>query len=346
MTDHHQYQHWGLREDDVLVAIHDTKKDDGHTYRCPFCNQLYTPKRGEHNKWHFAHKVNNPEKCSYDRYLHSLAEQRILEWYKNSPIVRFQLQNVHRCSDFGHCKWQKNDCHWKGRTEPYNLKDYFDVIELEKKNCIEQEYFIADILLSDKNDAYLPILIEIWVNNESSEKKHFSGLQIIEISIESEEDIDKLVSGDLLSPALNDTMPKGHRPFLTFYGFESEDTLHDCQLVPLYKLVAYENGNVAISTCNCKSYNERVGTLELTKPFPADKVDQQFVQRTLYAKAIEIGVLNRHCCVMCEFFFDCSHCGQVCEKYKTTEKSYPFYREKFTQYPFDIWQLNKTTDNQ
>ena len=51
-----------------------------------------------------------------------------------------------------------------------------------------------DLLISSKNKSNPPILIEIWVTHKSSESKLNSKYRIIEIHIESEDDIKQIIN--------------------------------------------------------------------------------------------------------------------------------------------------------
>ena len=59
---------------------------DNNKYFCPSCNTEMILKRGQIRQWHFAHKT---DKCSYDKYLHSIATRIFIyhnKKYKNLTI--------------------------------------------------------------------------------------------------------------------------------------------------------------------------------------------------------------------------------------------------------------------
>ena len=262
MTTHeHKYQHYALREDDTLVEIHDTSKDDGHVYRCPYCHQEYTPKRGKVKSWHFAHKIDNPEKCSYDNYLHTLAERKILEWYQNTPKIWLQLENLHICKDYQNCVWNSkksdkddlhSECKRSGYTKPYNLKDIWETAELEKE--VENGKYRADILLTSETHPADPILIEICVTHPCTEEKINSGFRIIEIPIKTEEDITAIVQGYSIKQSENFRM----------YGFHPKNEILDDAVLRLQKVVVYDSAAIDSFQTTCRDYQNRAGVFEIT----------------------------------------------------------------------------------
>ena len=84
----------------------------------------------------------------------------------------------------------KNKCEFDDRQD-FDLKKHYDKCKEETSHG----GFVADLLLaSSENPDRKPVFIEIWVTHECGQKKIDSGLRIIEIKIDSEEDIDAIVS--------------------------------------------------------------------------------------------------------------------------------------------------------
>lgn len=68
---------YALNENNELIEIKDAHELGG-AYHCPECGQQMICKCGAKNAWHFAHEK---VECDYNHYLHTIAEQRILEWF-------------------------------------------------------------------------------------------------------------------------------------------------------------------------------------------------------------------------------------------------------------------------
>lgn len=73
-----KYQHFALDANNNIIDIHSADKVCEKRYFCPHCHNEMIAKRGNVRQWHFAHKT---EKCSYDKYLHSIAEKMIMDWF-------------------------------------------------------------------------------------------------------------------------------------------------------------------------------------------------------------------------------------------------------------------------
>ena len=184
-------QHYALDSQNRLVNIRDIEEGK-ELYFCPYCKGEMIPKRGKIRDWHFAHKCLT-ENCSYESYLHSLAKLRLCEWFNNTTNAIICLESKHICSLFDECFWRKNakDFECSNMThKPWNLKKYYTNCEIEK----QYGNYRADLFLAYKGEKDEPIFIEICVTHPCSEDKVKSGIRIIEFKIESEKDIDDIIS--------------------------------------------------------------------------------------------------------------------------------------------------------
>ena len=156
----------------LIVYINEVDSQNKRQYKCIGCNGDMTAKTGEINKWHFAHK--NIENCSGEGYLHKLAKRVFFE-NKAMQIISYKEFIFPMLNDS------------KG-----NLADVFDIWEYEK--TIDK--YRADILLSSSKHDY-KVMVEIKVTHGSTYEKLSSGIPIIEIEINNQEDIEKLKVGKL-----------------------------------------------------------------------------------------------------------------------------------------------------
>ena len=127
---------------------------------------------GKHVKVQFAPK--NIVDCSGEGYLHKLAKRVFFE-NKSMQIISYKEFIFPMLNDS------------KG-----NLADVFDIWEYEK--TIDK--YRADILLSSSKHDY-KVMVEIKVTHGSTQKKIDSGIPIIEISVQDQEDIENLKKGKL-----------------------------------------------------------------------------------------------------------------------------------------------------
>lgn len=169
-----------------LINVNDAVK--GCDYFCPCCGDIMIPRQGHKCRWHFAHK-GNAGKCSYETYLHKIAKRRICECFNESSGFIIKL-NVQATCAIKECPLgAKIPCTWASTNE-FDLKQYYNYCEEE----VSIDKYRADLLISNNQKCLQPILIEIFVTHKSTDKKLDSNYRIIEIRIESEEDIDKIVN--------------------------------------------------------------------------------------------------------------------------------------------------------
>lgn len=169
--------------------VHAEKADKSRKYFCPLCGEKMVPKQGDIRRWHFAHKAN-VENCSYETYLHKISKTLLCKAINESKsfYIKFLFKvlcSIEKCpvGIFERCNWSK--------IREFDLKQYYNHCEEEAKI----ENYKADLLLKSSEQMNRPpILIEIVVTHKSTEVKLNSKLRIIEIKIDSLEDIDRIIS--------------------------------------------------------------------------------------------------------------------------------------------------------
>ena len=95
MDHSHQLQHLALDQDNNIVDIRNT--EDNKKYYCPYCRKEMITKRGNIREWHFAHKK---EACSYDNYLHSIAEIMIMDWFNSIDKIMLYMSIKEKCNRY------------------------------------------------------------------------------------------------------------------------------------------------------------------------------------------------------------------------------------------------------
>lgn len=214
---------FAMDKESRLVNANDAVKVKGNEYYCPCCGAIMIPRQGNKRRWHFAHK-GNTENCSYETYLHKVAKKRICECFNESPrfTIRFHQQsvcNVEECP-----LGTRKPCTWKSEKE-FNIKEYYDYCEEE----VTIDKFRADLVISNQSNNKPPFLIEIYVTHKSTEEKLNSGYRIIEIQIESEEDINEIISAASIVENSVDSDNRKNRANakIKFYNFKVDSSIPD-----------------------------------------------------------------------------------------------------------------------
>ncbi|MBD1882166.1 competence protein CoiA family protein [Coleofasciculus sp. FACHB-T130] len=153
-------------------------------FTCISCGNTLIPKLGEIRQKHFAHK--HIQNCSQETYLHRLGKLIFAQEYqsclnKNEPFY-IELRIDRRCNAYE--KQLGRICQLNTINKTFDLTKRYIKLDLETKN----DEFIPDILLSDISETK-NLFIEIAVTHKITDKKAQSKFQIIEIAIESEDDI-------------------------------------------------------------------------------------------------------------------------------------------------------------
>lgn len=206
-----QYYSYALDKNQRLVNVKEATK--GEEYLCPHCGGVMIPKQGTKRRWHFAHKGDTGV-CSYESYLHKLAKKRIRECFLSEEPFYIELLQGAICPVKECPVGISEKCSY---PKCFDLKEYYD--------CCEEEGsigdFRADLLLrhSEKIDRK-PILIEIWVSHKCTEEKRKSGHKIIEVKIDSEKDIERIVSNARINGIQSENSDESRN---SCYNFEPKE---------------------------------------------------------------------------------------------------------------------------
>lgn len=248
MNHSRRLQHLALDQFDNIVDIQNT--EDNKKYYCPYCRKEMITKRGDIREWHFAHKE---KACSYDNYLHSIAKIMIMNWFNSNNQIELCMNVEEKCNRFKECAFYDNFYCSGTKKVTYNLKSYYT-------KCIpEHKYdgFIADLFCEHNSNPSVPIFIEIFVTHKCSIDKINSGIRIIEIPIQSEEDILKITKSVCLIE--NETV--------RLYNFKRKDSTTENYEHSFQKFILYPSRKsfVDTETYSCKSYNiKRKGIYEIS----------------------------------------------------------------------------------
>jgi len=344
---------YSINSNNELIEIHTAHKLGGE-YHCPECGERMILKCGTKKSWHFAHEK---VECDYDHYLHTIAEQRILEWYNAADDVSMILQINEICECKELCKFYREEfCCRSCLSEAFNLKDYYSNCEREIRYEKNGHAYVADLMCFPKNPNHDPLFIEICVTHPCEEEKLASGIRIIEFVIKSEEDLDRIIGEKIIQ-----------RDNARLYNFRAKDKLSSKNKFKnsfLQKFILFPSKKGCVKTIHCNELNNRRGNMEITALYndyePEFWGDGGFFS-IAYAIAFQYDNSIRHC-YLCKYhtydewdgFGICKlykkygtyressrNDAQQCHLFRIADESIKSRKEEFdsycSHYPIDIW---------
>lgn len=135
---------------------------------------------------HFRHSES---KCSLETYLHQLGKRLFKELFEKNKMMGVPLfvdyEIEHQCG-IEKCKYGKNEkCYGKSDNTKLDLLAKYTSLEVEKFDSATG--LTPDILLTNSDGDKL--YVEIAVTHTSTEEKIASGIPIVEIYLEKEDDL-------------------------------------------------------------------------------------------------------------------------------------------------------------
>lgn len=343
-------QHLALDQDNNIVDIKNT--EDNKKYYCPFCHKEMITKCGAIREWHFAHKT---EACSYDNYLHSIAEIMIMDWFNSNDQIMLYMNTKEKCNRFKECAFYNDTNCSRTKKVKYNLKNYYTKCAREHGH----QGFIADLFCEHNSKPNVPIFIEIDVTHKCSPAKINSGIRIIEIPIQSEEDILNITSSVHLIE--NKTV--------RLYNFIRKESLSENYNLPFQKFILFPSTKSYVDkeTYSCKNYNKRKGIYEISMPY--DDCIHYFLSNgglSMFGKAMAYNdkFLEKDCQIcrwraqdmsgtyFCKLYKKCGnpkYCkdndSSKCEMFKVDldeiKNALDAFNEHLKQGNIDIWKIQR-----
>lgn len=197
----------------VLTHISNVIKHNSYT--CPGCREEMVAVKGKVNVHHFRH---NNASCSYESYLHNAAKNAFYNRFNESkePIALI-LKRAITCQSKKKSFLNDDSISCTNLVEAkYNLRSLFNEATLELYD--KSTGFTPDVMLfNTDNDS--KCYIEIFVTHECTEEKIASGIPIIEISVNDENDIKYIQESDF---SINDIN-------ISLYNFSAkEKSVKEC----------------------------------------------------------------------------------------------------------------------
>ena len=299
---------YALNRNNELIEIQDAHQMGGEYY-CPHCGDQMICKCGTKNAWHFAHVK---AKCNYDNYLHTVAEQRILEWFNRTNDIPLVLQTNVICEKHNECIFFREEiCQKIINTKAFNLKHYYSFSEKEKQYEKNGRKFVADILCYPESYKNEPLFIEICVSHPCEKEKLDSGIRIIEFVIKTEDDIDNVISQKI---------QKSDK--VRLYNFHPKEILSSAnefeRLLQKFNIFSSKKGYV--QTIHCSQLLNRRGEIEISIPY--NDCFPEFIEEdggffsVAFAVATKYDTKIKHCCLCKYHVYDTLDGIGICRLFK------------------------------
>jgi hypothetical protein len=178
--------------DGVIVDAQSLAENDRPDvdFLCIGCDRHLIPKvKGMKRQPHFAHHPGTT--CALETYLHMLGKRVFYDVFNECVASQvpfeIELQHPQVCRRF-ESSLGAVCVAGAGQTKLHDLTSHFNCVELEQR----EGEFVPDLLLTGNSNPNLKVFIEIAVTHFLTEKKATSNERIIEIPIESEEDLERI----------------------------------------------------------------------------------------------------------------------------------------------------------
>lgn len=303
---------YALDENGNTIFIKNVTHDERHNkFYCKNCGGLMIPVLGEKRQKHFRHKVVTPT-CSYESYIHKIGKEKLRERFYNQETFFASYYIGFACDKTNNCKFREKlanlECN-KKEKRTIDLKKLYDTCEEEKK----YKGYIGDLVLThSEHPEREPIFIEIAYTHDCTKEKLKSGIQIIEVKVNDDQDFSmsfdepNLMFFDFENPNPY-TFYKA--PQVRFYNFPRCNT----SSIPLSRFVVFKNHEGIIEGLNvpettCQNFdNEHVPGVyyELVTSEEIMRKDRNMIVNVYaygLAMAMKKGYPVKHC-VFCQRFY-------------------------------------------
>lgn len=288
---------------------------------CPACKEpLIAKNQGTKRMHHFAHQSGTECDYAIESMLHILAKEKIREAFLSKSEFWIEFEYKSYCTNFEHCKFihYSNCC--ESKRQRFNIKRFYDSCEQEiPYDNINRRSDLK--IFSSTHPERSPIYLEFFVTHASDLEKLHSGNKIVEICIESVNDILQLAENGIIESNSYDSgdyceLEKDFRS-VSFYGFKNMDyeNSHISTEIEFVRYILYQSGKTQCfqDVCNCKrlAKSKASSLLEICI--------HTSVSFALYEQVRYIGYqkFNIPNCILCKNYVDSySGMGKICRLYK------------------------------
>lgn len=317
---------YALDQTGRLVNVDNVPVGDKCGCFCPACKEpLIAKNQGTRRKHHFAHQSG--AECDYavESMLHILAKDKIREAFLSQSEFWIEFEHKSYCTNNKECKFLRYSECCERKIRRFNIKQYYDSCEQEiRYDNINRRSDLK--IFSSTNSKRDPIYLEFCVTHASDTEKLHSGNKIIEIRIESVDDILQLVENGIIESKIQDEeyevlgecedFEEGLQN-IEFYGFKKNDYMnnHISNEIRFDRYVLHQSGKIHFSHnfCDCKRLIKSKASSLLEVCIHSDDT------YGLYKKVGYIGFQKYHIpnCHLCKNYVDSySGDGKICRLYK------------------------------
>ena len=259
---------------------------------------------------HFAHASGVDCEGAYETMLHLLAKERIQDAFITHDTFNIEYEYRSYCRKVKECTFFRyGDCYEASR-KIFNLKKYYDSCEQELPyDTIKRR---SDLKIFSKSNPNLkPVYIEFFVTHASEIEKLHSGEKIIEIKIDSEEDIDNIVAHGFIETT---RIAQEHDPIIKFYGFKNEDYKVELNSrIQFARYVLYQSGKSLCYSDSCLCGELRKTSKSTLCEICFHTTDSfKIYEMVKYQGLKRFGIKN---CRYCKNYVR-SYSGMICKLYK------------------------------
>ena len=289
---------------------------------CPACKEPLTAKnQGIKRMHHFAHQSGTECDYAVESMLHILAKEKIREAFLSKSEFWIEYEYKSYCTSLESCKFiYYSDC-CENKRQRFDIKQFYDSCEQEiPYDNINRRSDLK--IFSSTHPERSPIYLEFFVTHASDLEKLHSGNKIVEIRIESVNDILQIAengiieSNDHKSEYYNDFEKENLRS-VSFYGFKKRDYTNSqiSNKIEFKRYILHESGKIQFfpEVCDCKRLmKSKTSSLLEVCIHSADSFG-------LYKQIGYIGFQRFKIpnCILCRNYVDSySGMGKICRLYK------------------------------
>lgn len=292
---------------------------------CPACKEpLIAKNQGTKRKHHFAHQSGTECDYAVESMLHILAKDKIREAFLSKSEFWIEFEYKSYCVNDKECKFIRYSKCCERKTQRFDIKQYYDSCEQEiPYDNINRRSDLK--IFSSTHPKRDPIYLEFCVTHASDREKLHSGNKIIEIRIESVDDVLQLVENGIIESKINDEEYEfldenedlEYLQDIRFYGFKKKDNInnHISNDIEFYRYILHQSGKIHFSHdfSDCKRFVKSKASSLLEICVHSDDTFD------FYKKFVYIGFQKYHIpnCLLCRNYVDSySGIGKICRLYK------------------------------
>ena len=289
---------------------------------CPACKEpLIAKNQGRKRMHHFSHQSGTECDYAIESMLHLLAKERVREAFLSKPEFWIEFEYKSYCTNFECCKFiHYSDC-CESKRQRFNIKRFYDSCEQEiPYDNINRRSDLK--IFSSTHPERSPIYLEFFVTHASDFNKLHSGNKIVEIYIESVDDILQLAENGIIesnshnSECYND-FKGGNLRGISFYGFKKKDYKNSqiSNKIQFERYILHKSGKIQFfpSACDCKRLmkSKTSSLLEIC----IHSIDSFGLYKQVgYIGYQKFKIPN---CILCKNYVDnYSGIGKICRLYK------------------------------